>query len=204
MEIGSKLSDQLQSFFLIFLIKKKERNFGSGSPPRFGFQFLFSFLIQLRFLFLLFFLHLVFSLQVFDFLVRFCNRFKETFEARLLRGFQILGQSCRCASHSVFAEAFLGHEELDQAFNVRSFPFEVAVRVLWWSHVWVEKQLSRVLVGPVVRDGVAFLRVFLDERYDVLEAAVVADHFEGAVRSDFRDGVDVVASKEDAEINELF
>lgn len=67
----------------------------------------------------------------------------------------------------------------------------------------MEKELARVLIGPVVGDGVAFLGVFLDEGYDAFEAAVVSDHFEGAVGSDFGDGVDVVASKEDAEIDEL-
>lgn len=59
------------------------------------------------------------------------------------------------------------------------------------------------MVGPVVGDDVAFLGIFLDVRYHVFQAAVVPDHFEGAVGSDFRDGVDVVASEEDAEINEL-
>lgn len=67
----------------------------------------------------------------------------------------------------------------------------------------MEEQLAGVLVGPVVGDDVAFLGVFLDEGDDVFEAAVVADHFEGAVRADFGDRVDVVASEEDAEVNEL-
>ena len=67
----------------------------------------------------------------------------------------------------------------------------------------MEKQLASILIGPVVRDGIAFLRVFLDVGYHAFETAVVADHFEGAVRSDFRDRVDVVASEEDAKVDEL-
>lgn len=59
------------------------------------------------------------------------------------------------------------------------------------------------MVGPVVRDGVALFGVFLDKGHHAFEGAVVANHLEGAVRTDFGDGVDVVASEEDAEVDEL-
>lgn len=57
--------------------------------------------------------------------------------------------------------------------------------------------------GPVFRDGVAFFGVVFDEGDDLFKGAVVADEFEGAVGADFRDGVDVVTSEEDTEVNKL-
>ena len=38
---------------------------------------------------------------------------------------------------------------------------------------------------------------------DFLEGAVFADHFESCVGADFWDGVDVVAAKENAEVDKL-
>ena len=69
--------------------------------------------------------------------------------------------------------------------------------------VRLEEQEPGVLVGPVVRDGVFLLGVFLDVFDDVLEGAVFFDEVEGGGGADLGDGVDVVAAEEDAEVDEL-
>jgi hypothetical protein len=91
-----------------------------------------------------------------------------------LRGFQILLQTSSTASDSVFTESLLRDEELDKAFDVRGFPFEVTVWVVGWSDIGVEEEFAGVGVGPVFWDlklGLSCLNGF-DE---FLEGAVLAD-----------------------------
>lgn len=69
--------------------------------------------------------------------------------------------------------------------------------------IWVEEQLSSIFVRPILRNDVFLLRVFLDESYDFLEAAMVTNELERRVWADLRDWIDVITAKEDAEIDEL-
>ncbi len=71
------------------------------------------------------------------------------------------------------------------------------------THVGLEEEVTGFFIWPVVGDGVFLLWVFLDEVHDGFEGAVVADQFQGSVGANFRDGIDVVAAKEDAEVDEL-
>lgn len=59
------------------------------------------------------------------------------------------------------------------------------------------------MVGPVFRDTVAFLGVAFDVRHNPFKGAIIADELEGGVRADLGDGVDVIAAKQDTEVNEL-
>lgn len=59
----------------------------------------------------------------------------------------------------------------------------------------MEEELARVLVGPVVGDGVSLFGIAFDVRYDFFERAVVADELESGVWADFGDGIDIVAAE---------
>ena len=69
--------------------------------------------------------------------------------------------------------------------------------------VRVEEELAGFGEGPVVGDGVAVLGVGFDVGDDLFKCAMFADELEGGVRADFGDWVDVVAAKEDAEVDKL-
>jgi hypothetical protein len=78
------------------------------------------------------------------------------------------------APNSILAESLLSDEEFDEAFDIRGFPFEVAVCVVGRSNVRVEEELPGISVRPVFRDLEFGLSRFdcLDE---FLEGAVFAD-----------------------------
>ena len=111
----------------------------SSSASWFGFGLLLLFLFLLGFLLLLLVLLLILALQVLDLFVGLGDGLEEAFKASLLRTLEILLQSGCTAANSVLAESFLGDEELDKSFNVRSLPFEVAVSVIGGMNVRVKK-----------------------------------------------------------------
>ena len=149
----------------------------SSSTPRLRLGLLLRLLLELDFLLVLLLAGLVLALQALHLLVRLLHRLEKPLEAGLLRRLQVLGQPRGRGAHAVFAEAFFRHEERHQPFHVRRFPFEITFRVVRGSHVGVEEELSRVFVGPVRGDGVAFLRVVFDMRHHCFEGAVVTDQF---------------------------
>jgi hypothetical protein len=67
-------------------------------------------------------------------------------------------------------------------------------------HLGVLEQLPRGLVRPVLGDGMLALVEILD---DGLEVPMLADELERAVRADALDRVAIVASQQDAEVDEL-
>lgn len=154
------------------------------------------FLLLLRFL-------LVLPLQALDLLLRLSHRLEEPLQPRLLRRLQVLLQFAGCAPHSVFTEAFLLDQELHEAVDVGCLPFEIAVRVVGLSDVGLEEQFPRLFVWPVVWDCIFLFGVFLDEVDDTFECVVVTDEFEGSIRANFRDRINIVAAQEDAEVDEL-
>ena len=105
---------------------------------------------------------LVFPLQRRLLLLRLFHRLKEALQSCLLCRFDVPLQLLGRTSDSLLIEAFLSDEICDEAFNIRSIPCEIAFFVVCWSYVWIEEELSCFLVGPIVRDSVSLLRVFLD------------------------------------------
>lgn len=69
--------------------------------------------------------------------------------------------------------------------------------------VGVEEEFAGFGEGPVVWEGVFLLGIGFDVVDDFFESAEFADEFEGGVRADLWDWVDVVAAEEDAEVDEL-
>jgi hypothetical protein len=93
-------------------------------------------------------------------------------------------------------------EELDEAFDVWGFPFEVAFGGIGGLDVGFEEEEAGVGEGPIVGDG-ELLLVGLDVGDYAFEVLVVADQFEGGGGANAFDGVEVIAAEEDAEIDEL-
>lgn len=93
-------------------------------------------------------------------------------------------------------------EELDEAVDIWRFPLEVAFGGVGGADIWFEEQDASVGEGPVVGDG-EFLLVGLDVGDYAFEVFVVADELESSGGADALDGVEVVAAKEDAEVDEL-
>jgi hypothetical protein len=71
------------------------------------------------------------------------------------------------ASDPVLAETFFSNEISDEPFNVWSIPCEVAFFVVRRTYVWVEEELSRLLIGPVVWYSIFLFRIFFDCRDDL-------------------------------------
>jgi hypothetical protein len=78
------------------------------------------------------------------------------------------------APNSILAESLLSDEELDETFDVRGFPFKVAVCMVGRSNVRVEEELAGIGVRPVFRDLEFGLSCF-DSFDEFLEGVVFAD-----------------------------
>jgi len=151
---------------------------------------------------LLFILLVILPLQALHLLLSFWDRLEKPLQPSLLISLQVLCQSSCTRSDSVFTEAFLCNEELDKAFDVGLFPFEVAFFMVGRTDIGGEEQFAGFFVGPVFGNGELSL-VFFDSFNECFESAVFTDEFEGSVRTDFRDGIEVIAAKENTEINKL-
>lgn len=160
----------------------------SSSTSRFSFSLLLFLLLFLGLFLLLLILLLVLTLQILDLL--FCLRdwLEEPLQSSLLRALQVLLQPSGTASNSVLTESLLGNQKLDEAFDVRGFPLEVAVWVIGWPDVGVEEELAGVGVGPVFWDLELGLSC-LDSFNELFEGAVFADQLQSGVGTDFGDGV---------------
>jgi len=96
------------------------------------------------------------------------------------------------------------HEELNQSFYIRSFPFKITIWVVCGTDFGVDEELAGILemVGIVRREcelkGAAFY--LLDNSF---ERPVFADEFEGGVRAHFRDGIEIIAAEKYTKIDEL-
>jgi hypothetical protein len=158
------------------------------------------------FLFLLLGLHdllLMLSLQTCFFFFSLRHSFEKPFQSRLLSRLDILLQLLSSVSDTIFVETFLSHQEIDETFHIRSFPFEIAVWVVCFSHVRVQEEFSCFLIWPVVRDSVLILGIFLNRLDDFLKCAVLFDQLQRSVRADLGDGVDIITAKQDAKVDEL-
>lgn len=69
--------------------------------------------------------------------------------------------------------------------------------------IWFKEELTSVLVGPVIWNGVAFFFIGLDPRNKGFKVAVLADEFQGRMGADFGDWVKVIAAEKNAEIYKL-
>jgi hypothetical protein len=119
-----------------------------------------------------------------------------------LCGLHVLLQLGGAIPDSVFIEVLLFDQELDEAFDIGSFPLEVAFGCVGGADVGFEEELAGVGEGPVFREG-ELLLVGLDMSDYAFEVLVVADQFEGGGGADALDGIKVIAAEKDAEINEL-
>jgi hypothetical protein len=93
-------------------------------------------------------------------------------------------------------------QELDETFDIRCFPFEVAFGCVGGADVGFKEELAGVGEGPVFRKG-ELLLVGLDVSDYAFEVLVVADQFEGGGGADTLDGVKVIAAEENTEIDKL-
>jgi hypothetical protein len=94
-------------------------------------------------------------------------------------------------------------EELDQPFDVRRFPLQVAFWGVGGAHIGLEEERAGVGEGPVFGEG-EFVLGGLDMGHYAFEVLVIADEFEGGGGADAFDGVEVIAAEEDTEVDELW
>jgi hypothetical protein len=179
----------------------KRRRLCLGTSPGLRLGLLLRLCILLLFLLLGLELLVRFALEARLLLGRLLNRFEEALQSALLRRLHVLGQLGGAAAHAVFVEMLLFDEEFDKAFDVRGFPFHVALCRVGGAHVGLEEELARVGVGPVFGDCV--LAAALQVLDYVLEVLVLADKLQCGAWADALDGVEVVAAEEDTKVNEL-
>ena len=67
----------------------------------------------------------------------------------------------------------------------------------------VDEKLSRVLIGPIFRNSVALLGIIFNMLNNFLEGAVVLDQVVGSGWADLGNLVEIVAAKENAEVDKL-
>jgi hypothetical protein len=67
----------------------------------------------------------------------------------------------------------------------------------------VEEELPRVLVRPVLRQGVLLLGVLLDRLDNLFQSAVFSDQLQRSRRPDLGDRVEIVAAEQNAEVDKL-
>jgi hypothetical protein len=103
---------------------------------------------------------------------------EEALKTTLLRTLDTLTQSCGPALDSVLIETLLLDKVLDEAFDVRSLPLEVAQWVVGWPHIGLLKEEARVFEGPIFRDFV--FCACLEVLENAFEVFVFADEFEGS------------------------
>jgi hypothetical protein len=101
---------------------------------------------------------------------------------------------------SVFTESFLDDQELHQAIHIGRFPLKVALLVLSRVDIRMEEELSSSFIWPVLGNGV--FGVF-EGLYHPVKSTMIANEFQCCLRSDAFDGVDIVATQEDAKIEKL-
>lgn len=76
--------------------------------------------------------------------------------------------------------------------------------MVWGPHIWIEEELSRILVGPVIGNGISFLLILFYMGDNCLQVSIFPNELKSAMRSYFGDRIEVVAAKENAEVDELF
>jgi len=172
---------------------------GSSSRLRFRFLPLFSTLLLLLLLFI--HLRLILPLQVGLLFCRLGNWLEEALQPTLLRCLQILPQPSGPASHPIFVEPLLFDQELDKSVHIGGVPFEVAFRIICRADIRLKEEETRISVGPVLWDGI--FRGLGDGIDNAFEVFMLTDEFESSARPNALNRVKVVASKEDAEIDEL-
>lgn len=95
------------------------------------------------------------------------------------------------------------NEKLDKTFNIRCLPFEVAFWIIRRSYVWLEEQISCVLIWPVFRNLIPLFGIFLDEFDNFLERAMFTNELQSCIRTDFGDRIKIITAEKDAQIDEL-
>jgi len=75
--------------------------------------------------------------------------------------------------------------------------------VICRANLRVEEEFPSVFIWPVFRKGVFGLLVVFDPIDKLFECTVFADEFKGCIWTNFGNRIEVIAAKEDAEINEL-
>jgi hypothetical protein len=94
-------------------------------------------------------------------------------------------------------------QELDETLYVWCFPLEIAFWVIGRSDVWLEEEQARIGEWPVVRDSELLGGLGLDVFDDAFEVIVLTDELQSGAGADAFDGIEVVAAKEDTEVDEL-
>lgn len=95
----------------------------------------------------------------------FCSlryRLEKSFQSCLLSRLYVLLQPLGCVTDSILVEALFRNKEVDETFDIRSLPLEITVLVVGGTNIGIEKQLARILVGPIVWYGIFLLRVLLN------------------------------------------
>ena len=170
---------------------------------RLGLRRLTSLLILLHLLPLLLSLLLILPLQFLDLLIGLGDRFEEPLKSRLLARLQVLLELSYPPPDSILGKCVLNDEKLDEPFSVGLLPLKVTIFVVCRPDVWVEEKLARVGIRPVFRDSIFVLIIVVYPLNNLFEGSVFTNQFKGRVGADLCDGVEVIAAKEDAEINEL-
>lgn len=172
-------------------------------PTGLGFGIFLRLCIVLLFLLLLLELLIILALEGSLLVFSLGNGFEESFQAGLLSDLQVLRQARRTVAHTVLVESLVLDQEINEAFDVRTIPFEVTVRVVCRMNVRVGEQVPCILVWPFFGDHELLLRVVLHKFEDLLNRFVLFDQVESSVGSHLRDGLQIVTAQKNAEVNEL-
>ncbi len=96
---------------------------------------------------------------------------------------------------------FLFYQILDEALDIRCLPFEVTFWSVCRAYVRFEEENAGISKRPVIRNGELCAR--FDMFNDAFEIVVLTDEFESGGRTNAFYRVEVIATEEDTEVDEL-